>query len=324
MDAFITAANGWFPGEPVSNEDIEKVLGELPSGPSRLRHRILTRNGIHTRYYAIDRETREPTLTTAQLAAEGIRALLQDADTPLSDVDLLACATSVPDQVVPGHASMVHGELGSHPCEIVTTHGVCCSSMTALKYAAMAVHSGTDKAVVSAAERTSSFLRAPHFTAEIKARTAAEEADPTIGFDQEFLRWMLSDGAGSALVERAPRPGQLSLKVEWIEHHSFAHDLATCMYMGGKRTDTGALQGWRDTPSIDHAVQGGWFNLHQDVRILGKHVIEVSITRTLAEIRKRRKLSSADVDWRLPHYSSEYFRAKAFEELEKAGLAIPC
>ena len=35
----------------------------------------------------------------------------------------------------------------------------------------------------------------------MKARTAAEEANPYIGFDQEFLRWMLSDGASSAVVQ---------------------------------------------------------------------------------------------------------------------------
>ncbi len=324
MDAFITAASAVLPGPAVANDDIESVLGALETGPSRLLARILRNNGIETRHYAIDRETHQPTHSSAQLAAQSVRAVCDLGGVQLTDVDLLACATSVPDQVVPGHASMVHGELGSHACEIVTTHGVCCAGMTALKYAVMAVRDGsTHTAVANAVERTSSFLRAPHFSAELKARTRAEEADPNIAFDQEFLRWMLSDGAGAVLVQGQPAPDRLSLRVEWIELVSFAHELPTCMYMGGQRTASGGLLGWRDTDSLDQALRGGFFNLHQDVKVLSKHIIEVTVTRTLEQIRKRRDLRAEDIDWMLPHYSSEYFRQKSFDGLARAGFEIP-
>ena len=42
-----------------------------------------------------------------------------------NDVELLTAATTVPDLLGPGLASMVHGELGYGPLEIATAHGIC-------------------------------------------------------------------------------------------------------------------------------------------------------------------------------------------------------
>lgn len=321
MAAYINAVASFLPGPPVSNEDIEQVLGELPTGASRLKRRILRNNGIEQRHYAIDRETKQPTHTHAQLGAEAVRQLLDQAGLGMADLDLLSVGCSIPDHVTPGLASQVHGELGGGAMEIASTHAVCCAGMTALKYAAMAVASGDkERAVVNAVERCSSFLRAPHFDAELRARTAAEEANPYVGFDQEFLRWMLSDGAGAALLEGQPRG--LSLKVEWVELRSYAHELPSCMYMGAERLEDGSLRGWRETPDLETALRGGYFNLHQDVKLLGQHIVDVMV-RSLTEIRSKRQLDPEQVDWLLPHYSSEFFRPKAYEGLKAAGFELP-
>jgi 3-oxoacyl-[acyl-carrier-protein] synthase-3 len=40
-------------------------------------------------------------------------------------------------------------------------------------------------------------------------------------------------------------------------------------------------------------------------------------------VLSRRRLSARDVDWFLPHMSSEYFRPRLAEGLERAGLPIP-
>ena len=57
------------------------------------------------------------TYSNAQLAKEAVCGLFPDKTVP-SDVSLLACGTSTPDQLLPSHASMVHGELGNFPMEI--------------------------------------------------------------------------------------------------------------------------------------------------------------------------------------------------------------
>ncbi|MCP4916043.1 MAG: hypothetical protein GY913_03885 [Proteobacteria bacterium] len=215
----------------------------------------------------------------------------------------------------------MHGELGTHSCEIVSTHGVCCAGVTALKYAAMAVKTGDVRtAVATGTERASSLLHAKHFRAELDARRDDED-NPYIAFDQEFLRYMLSDGSGAALVQDQPRG--LALRVDWIDIVSFAHELPTCMYMGAKRTEDGGLRGYRDAGTLEDALREGYFNLHQDVKVLGQNIVTVSTTKTLEVLKKKRGFTPDQIDWVVPHYSSEFFRAKSYDELVRSGFEIP-
>src|SRR5688572_4489063 len=138
----------FLPNPPVSNDEMEKVLGQINGKPSRVRRIILRSNGILARHYVIDPATGEPRYNNAQLTAEAVRALAGDG-VSLSQVDLLACGTSSPDQIAPGHASMVHGELGTVPCEAVSFSGICCAGMGAMKYAHMSVATGSARSAVA-------------------------------------------------------------------------------------------------------------------------------------------------------------------------------
>ena len=225
-DVFITRVSGFLPNKPVSNEDMESVLGLIDDRRSRARAIVLRNNGIQQRYYALDREGRI-THTNARLVAEAVKGLVDDA-LRLNDLELLACGTSSPDQFLPSHASQVHGELGHVPLEIVSTAGACCSGMHALKFGYMSVAGGlTRNAVAAGSELTGPMMRAGNFEAET-GRHVELEQDPIIGFEKEFLRWMLSDGAAAVLMEDAPR-GPLSLRLNWIESRSFANELDVCM-----------------------------------------------------------------------------------------------
>jgi 3-oxoacyl-[acyl-carrier-protein] synthase-3 len=322
-DAFITATSSVLPGPAIGNDAIEQVLGRVGNDPSRLKNRILKNNGILQRHYAIDPATGLPTHTTAGLAADAIRGALGARGLGLDDIDLLACATSIPEHLMPGHASMVHGELGAAPCEIASLHGVCSAGISALKYATLAVKAGGARnAVVSGAERTSMVLRSGAFRAELAARTLAEEEDPYLGFNQEFLRWMLSDGAGACVVQDRPLETGLSLKVEFVELVSFANELPVCMYMGGDPTASGGLVGWRDGESMEAGIRGGVLNIHQDVKLLGKHIVN-TCARALDVVRKKHRFTADDATWFLPHYSSEFFRDKTHDALVLAGFEIP-
>src|SRR5690625_5856267 len=89
---------------------------------------------------------------------------LEDEQFSVNDITCLAAATTLADQLMPGHASMVHGELGSPPCEVATTAGVCASGMTALKYAYMNVAAGMHPSAVAAgSEVASNVMRARNF-----------------------------------------------------------------------------------------------------------------------------------------------------------------
>src|SRR5262245_23581007 len=139
MDAYITAVGVALPNAPVNNDAIEDVLGKLHGQPSRSKAMILRNNGIKQRYYAIDPKTHAVTHSNCRLTAEAIITLCEEAGRAVDEIECLACGTATPDQFMPNHAAMVHAEIGRHPCEVVATTGVCCSGMTALKYAYLSV-----------------------------------------------------------------------------------------------------------------------------------------------------------------------------------------
>ena len=65
------------------------------------------------------------------------------------------------------------------------------------------------------------------------------------------------------------------------------------------------------------------FALKQDVRLLNEAVVEYTLVKPLQRVLAQRHLSARDVDWFLPHMSSEYFRPRVVEGMARAGLPIP-
>jgi 3-oxoacyl-[acyl-carrier-protein] synthase-3 len=321
VDAYITRTSVLLPNQPVENDQVETVLGQVGDRPSRARRIVLRNNGIRRRYYVIDPVTGRATHSNASLTAAAVRGLASD-DFALEDIACLACGTSNPDQLMPNHAVMVHGELAVPVREVVSTAGVCLSGTTAFKYGWMAVKAGVAaNAVATGSEVASLGLRAQNYEAEAAARGKALEANPELAFDKDFLRWMLSDGAGAWLIEPRPRPG-LNLRVDWVDIFSYAHALPACMYMGAEKEESGALRGWMQYAAPEREARSV-FALKQDVRLLNEAVVEYTLEKPLQRVIAARGLAARDFDWFLPHMSSEYFRPRVAAALERIGLPIP-
>ena len=319
--AYITRSSICLPNAPVENDQVEAILGQVGERPSRARRIVQRSNGIRRRYYVIDPATGKPNYTNATLTAAAVRGLVHDGFA-LEDIACLACGTSNPDQLMPNHAVMVHGELGAPVCEVVATAGVCVSGATALKYGWMSIVSGSVRNAIATGSETASLgLLAQNYGAEPLNGTHVLEANPELAFEKDFLRWMLSDGAGALLLEPAPRPG-LNLRVEWIDIFSYAHELPACMYMGAEKDADGSLRGWM-LYSMRERESKSVFALKQDVRLLNDEVTDHTLVKPLKRVIERRALSPRDVDWFLPHYSSEYFRTPVADGAERAGLPIP-
>ena len=76
-DVYINRVAAFLPNEPVTNDQMEQVLGMIGNTPSRVRKMILRSNAIKTRHYAINPETRETTHTSTELAVEAINDLIR-------------------------------------------------------------------------------------------------------------------------------------------------------------------------------------------------------------------------------------------------------
>jgi 3-oxoacyl-[acyl-carrier-protein] synthase III len=315
---YITGTSAFLPNFPVGNDEIEQILGLISGKPSRARRIVLRNNGIRERYYAIDPATGKATHSNAQLTAEAIRGLDE-----IEKIDCLVTGTSLPDQVMPNHGVMVHGELGIPSCEVVSTAGICVAGVTALKYAYMAVRCGLAKnAVATGSEVASGVLHASHFTAESEHRITELESNPEIAFEKDFLRWMLSDGAGAFRLQNAPRTNGLSLRIDWIDILSQAGNMDVCMYAGGEKQADGSLKSWQAFPADEWASRSV-FSVKQDVRLLNENVAFQTVGKSLEKAILDHALTPADVDWFLPHMSSEYFRKPMDNCMATVGFPVP-
>jgi len=313
MTSYITSMGTFFPGQPIDNKSMEEYIGKIGGKASRARARILKQNGIQTRYYAIDRD-QKTLYSNAEMAARAVEATMDRAEVDMQAVDFLAAATSQGDLPLPGFASMVHGELRLPSCEIATLHGVCASGVMALKAAMLEVNSGEKKhAIACASEFASRLFKATRFEGQRGASNG-------LSFDTEFLRWMLSDGAGAALVESSPRANGLSYEIEWIDLVSYANRFEPCMYVGPEKNGS-KLKSWLDYRDYAEAADQGAINLRQDIRML-KDVVWQAVEGLLGVVQKR-GLDPAKIDWLLTHYSSHIFRDQAHQMAVKAGINIP-
>lgn len=322
-NAYITRTAICLPNKAVENNDIESILGLVNDKPSRAKRIILNSNGIKQRYYVLDAETGEPVFTNAQLTAESVRNLFSDA-ADMNRIDCLACGTTTPDQIAPNHAVMVHGELQTPPCEAIATAGICMSGITSLKYAAMAIRSGEHLAAVATGSETVSLnLRAENYTEELRDTVEQLQQQPEVAFEKDFLRWMLSDGAGAVLIEPEPTKyaEQPPLKIEWLDIISYANEFETCMYMGAGKQEDGQLKGWNQYAS-EGLINESVLTLKQDVKLLNEYIVPVTFTRALQQVIEKRGVTSDQIDFFLPHISSMYFYDKVKDAMSGMGFEI--
>jgi 3-oxoacyl-[acyl-carrier-protein] synthase-3 len=318
---YITNTAHFLPNEPVSNDEMEQYLGLINSKPSKSRRIVLRNNGITRRFYAITKEGK-PTHTNAQMTALAVRSLFNNDRDKLQQLELLSCGTSSPDQMMPSHGVMVHGWLPESPAmEVVSPSGVCCAGMHALKYAWMAVRTGeVHQAAATGSERLSRSLRSDSYEDEVQKLAALEE-NPYISFEKEFLRWMLSDGAAAFLLSDKPNENGISLRIEWLEGVSYANQMDTCMYMASDKEPDGTLKSYMDfSPSelMDRSV----LSIKQDVKLLSESIVPLG-GKKLQDIINRKGFKIEEIDYFLPHMSSEFFKPRIFEQLKEMGMTIP-
>jgi len=316
MSVYITSTGAFLPGSPITVEEVEGVLGAVHGKPSWLRVQIQKANKIQTRHYAID-ANQQTTHSNTQMATNAASECLDRAFITRERVGMLAVATTQGDHPAPGMASMVQAELGLAEIEILTAHGICSSSMMALKAAWNSLRlEEHEAALVVSSELASRLLKKQRY----EAATESTFAEKSVDFNTEFLRWMLSDGAGALLLQNKPAPKGLSLRIDWVRGFSHAHAFPTCMSVGssGRVEDE---RTWQDYDTYADAEIAGALLLRQDVRLLD-NILRMGVDGYLRLAQEGVSIP-ADVDHFLCHYSSHHFRNKILEMLDAAGVGIP-
>ena len=312
-EVYINNTSSFFPNEPVANDEMEEFLGYINETPSRSKAIVLRNNGIKNRFYALKKDG-TATHTNAEMTALAVRKLFNNDPAKLNAIELLSCGTSSPDQIMPSHGVMVHGwvpEITS--AEVVSPSGVCCAGMHAFKYAYLSTKAGdSQRSIATGSERFSRSLVASNFEDEAQKLKALVD-DPYIGFEKEFLRWMLSDGAAAFAISDKKNETGISLRVEWLEGFSYANELGPCMYMGCEKQKDGSLKSYLDY-SPQELMAESILSIKQDVKLLSKNIVPYGGVGLKAALDKH-GVKSSEVDYFLPHMSSEFFRDKIFQQL---------
>lgn len=313
----MTATGSFFPNAPVGNDEMETFLGLFNGQASRTRPIFLRKNGIKTRYYALD-TSQQSTHKAYDMAAEAIRNCLSGSNINPAEVEFLSTATTQSDLPVPGFASMVHAASGLGRCGIASHQSVCAASMMAIQNAFHQLKAGTVRnAVCCAAELPSRMFKADRFAGQ-----AAFEGLDNLPIEIDFLRWMLSDGAGAMLLQNEPSGKGVSLEIDWIDLKSYAHEHELCMYTGTNKDANGNVpKTWLDYATISEANAAGALNLKQDMSLVD-NIVKLGIQRFF-ELIDESKIEVAEIDWLVCHYSSHHFKPQIVELLKQGGVEIP-
>ncbi len=318
-DIYITKTSHFLPNDPINNDEMETYLGKICDKGSRAKKLVLRNNRIINRHYAMN-QSGHVTHTNAELTVEAVN-LLFDESLAASELELLAVGTSSPDILMPNHGLLVHSlipEVNSIP--VYTAAGVCCSGMHALEtaYRSLLFNDKVKNGIATGSELLSPLLKSDFFELELHKLLELKE-NAVIAFEKDFLRFMLSDGAGAFLLEKKPRKG-LSYKIEWVESISYANQLPTCMYQGCIKNEDGSLKSWK---MIEHDKwdKESIFSIKQDTRIL-ENIIPFAL-KFMVDAFEKHQLDSKTINYFLPHISSMYFYDKLVNGVKDHNLDIP-
>jgi 3-oxoacyl-[acyl-carrier-protein] synthase-3 len=207
--------------------------------------------------------------------------------------------------------------------EVVSVAGICLSGLMALKYAYNAIKSeDIDCAITTGSENISASMRGRNFEPEVRAKIEMIRRNKELTFEKDFLRWMLSDGAGAIAVSHKPNRDGISLKITKIFSRSYAGEMETCMYSGGEKLNDGSLKGYREFMPEEWLTKS-IFSVKQDVKLLNSNILEYTVYKPLVEMLEKNMFNPQEIDWFLPHYSSGYFRDKLYGSMKEAKCDIP-
>ncbi len=143
------AITGWghcVPDTVLTNKGLESLVDTSDEW-------IRSRTGIHTRRIA------GPTETTSSLCATAALRALERARLSAADLDLVICATTTPDQLVPATGCLVHEKIGAVNAGAFDINSACTGFLYGLVTGMQFIQAGTfQRVLVVAGEILSRFL----------------------------------------------------------------------------------------------------------------------------------------------------------------------
>ena len=131
----VIGSGAYMPAKIVTNDDLAKRVDTSDEW-------IRERTGIRQRHIVADGER------TSDLALAAARAAIQDAGIDVSDLDMVICATTTPDETFPATATIVQSKLGMTRGAAFDLQAVCSGFIYGLSVADNMIRGGQAKTVL--------------------------------------------------------------------------------------------------------------------------------------------------------------------------------
>ncbi|MBC2606443.1 beta-ketoacyl-ACP synthase 3 [Pelagicoccus albus] len=234
----------------------------LKQFPGKTEEEIVKVTGIQQRYVISEGES------ATSLASSATRKALEMAGLEVSDIDAVVVATLLPDQPVPGAASILAKELGIEQALAFDLNAACSGWLYALEVGRSLIYGGTAKNILVV-------------TAEILSRITNPKDHETA--------FLFGDGAGAAILTS----GEGGHRLHRLELSGDARFTDAISRVGG-----GAL-----CPIPKPGEDLDSFYLTMDGGVVFKRAV-LSFSNIIESALERHGLTPEDVSWIVPHQAN--------------------
>jgi len=285
----ITSTGAYLPGDPLTNADLEQLVGPLPED-------ILEGIQVKERYWMIDPKTGDHRISNSEMATKAAQAALEAAELEPSQIELIVTSTASPDYHLPPMVTLVQEALGLQRCATTEIRSGCAGFVEALDIARMYVERGDySNALVIGSEAISPLL-VPIFR--------GKEPDQ-IRMRDRMNPYNFGDGAGAVVLQPTDGDGILGSAMASV---------------GGDRPPgMQVIGGSTHAPLHEQQAAKLLVELKVDVVASGEVTPHV-LTEALTAVLERSGLRAEDIDLCvIPEGNAGYMVV----ELEEAGLLTP-
>ena len=287
----ITSTGSYLPGEPLTNADLERLVGPLPED-------ILEGIQVKRRHWMIDPETGEHRISNSEMATEAVREALAVAELEPGDIELMVSSTASPEYHLPPMVTLVQEQLGIAKCATTEVRSGCAGFVEAFDIARMYLERGTYKTAVVVGSEAISPLLAPVYLGKDPDRIRMRDRMNPYNF---------GDGAGAVVLQADGADG------EGI--------LGSAISSGGGERGIAmqVIGGSTHAPSHKQLEAKLLVELKVDIVASGE-VTPYVLTEALTDVLRASNLEADDIDvCVIPEGNAGYM----VEELKAAGLLTP-
>ncbi|MBO3749431.1 3-oxoacyl-ACP synthase III family protein [Streptosporangiaceae bacterium NEAU-GS5] len=181
----VVSTGAYLPGDPISNEDMERLVGPLPE-------EVLEGLQVTSRHWVIDPATGDHRESNSELAHKAATQALERAGVAPEEVDLLVTSTASPEYLLPPMVTYLQERMGLRACSAIEVRSGCAGFVEAMDVARLYLERGLKRTAVVVGSEVISPLLVPVFRGQDPSRIRMRDRMNPYNF---------GDGAGAMVLK---------------------------------------------------------------------------------------------------------------------------